>query len=401
MKVLIISHMYPSTFNSMAGIFVHQQVKTLKEKGIEVKVISPVPLAPFPLNLISKKWARYREIPYKTNIEGIDVYYPRYLEFPKGIMFHRSGFFMAKGIKRIINKVYKEFKFDLIHSHVAVPDGYAGMILNKEFKVPHVVTIHGQDFQNTISRNINCKKALFNVLNHIDKIITVSNKLKNVVKDENFYNKIEVVNNGIDKDYISVDKIQENYIEKNRINKNLIKILSVSNLKETKGIHINLKAIAKLKEIYSNISYDIIGDGEYRGKLEELIKELGLEDNVSFLGKLEHKEVIDIMKQYDIFSLPSYKEGFGMVYIEAMAQGIPVIGVKGEGIEDAIENGVNGFLVERKNIEELVKIMKFLTENPYKRIDIGKCAIETVLNKFTWNVNADKMISIYNEMILK
>ncbi|MBE6064763.1 glycosyltransferase [Clostridium cochlearium] len=401
MKVLIISHMYPSTFNSMAGIFVHQQVKTLKEKGIEVKVISPVPLAPFPLNLISKKWARYREIPYKTNIEGIDVYYPRYLEFPKGIMFHRSGFFMAKGIKRIINKVYKEFKFDLIHSHVAVPDGYAGMILNKEFKVPHVVTIHGQDFQNTISRNINCKKALFNVLNHIDKIITVSNKLKNVVKDENFYNKIEVVNNGIDKDYISVDKIQENYIEKNRINKNLIKILSVSNLKETKGIHINLKAIAKLKEIYSNISYDIIGDGEYRGKLEELIKELGLEDNVSFLGKLEHKEVIDIMKQYDIFSLPSYKEGFGMVYIEAMAQGIPVIGVKGEGIEDAIENGVNGFLVERKNIEELVKIMKFLIENPYKRIDIGKCAIETVLNKFTWNVNADKMISIYNEMILK
>lgn len=401
MKVLIISHMYPSTFNSMAGIFVHQQVKTLKEKGIEVKVISPVPLAPFPLNLISKKWARYREIPYKTNIEGIDVYYPRYLEFPKGIMFHRSGFFMAKGIKRIINKVYKEFKFDLIHSHVAVPDGYAGMILNKEFKVPHVVTIHGQDFQNTISRNINCKKALFNVLNHIDKIITVSNKLKNVVKDENFYNKIEVVNNGIDKDYISVDKIQENYIEKNRINKNLIKILSVSNLKETKGIHINLKAIAKLKEIYSNISYDIIGDGEYRGKLEELIKELGLEDNVSFLGKLEHKEVIDIMKQYDIFSLPSYKEGFGMVYIEAMAQGIPVIGVKGEGIEDAIENGVNGFLVERKNIEELVKIMKFLIENPYKRIDIGKCAIKTVLNKFTWNVNADKMISIYNEMILK
>ena len=122
---------------------------------------------------------------------------------------------------------------------------------------------------------------------------------------------------------------------------------------------------------------------------------------MSFLGKLEHKEVIDIMKQYDIFSLPSYKEGFGMVYIEAMAQGIPVIGVKGEGIEDAIENGVNGFLVERKNIEELVKIMKFLIENPYKRIDIGKCAIETVLNKFTWNVNADKMISIYNEMILK
>lgn len=191
---------------------------------------------------------------------------------------------MSMGIKRLIKKVYKDFKFDVIHSHVAVPDGYAGMILNKEFKVPHVVTIHGQDFQNTINKNIKCKKALFNVLNHVNKIITVSNKLKNVVKDEEFYNKIEVVNNGIDKDYIDLDKIHENYSEQDRVNRNLIKILSVSNLKETKGIHINLKAISKLKEIYPHISYDIIGDGEYKSRLEELVKELCLEDNVSFLA---------------------------------------------------------------------------------------------------------------------
>lgn len=399
MKVLIISHMYPSTFNSMAGIFVHQQVKTLKKKGVDVKVVSPVPIAPFPLNLISKKWARYREIPYKANIQGVEIFYPRYLEFPKGIMFDKSGFFMSMGIKSLIKKIYKDFKFDLIHSHVAVPDGYAGMILNKEFKAPHVVTIHGQDFQNTINKNIKCKKALFNVLNHVDKIITVSNKLKNVVKHEEFYNKIEVVNNGIDKDYIDVDKIHKNYIEQNRINKKLIKILSVSNLKETKGIHINLKAIAKLKEIYPNILYDIIGEGEYKTNLETLVKELCLEENVSFLGKLEHKEVINSMKQYDIFSLPSYKEGFGMVYIEAMAQGLPVIGVKDEGIEDAIENGVNGFLVERRNVAELVEIMDFIIKNPEKRINIGQCAIETVSNKFTWDVNADKMISIYNKII--
>ncbi|RXM77061.1 glycosyltransferase family 4 protein [Clostridium tetani] len=401
MKVLIISHMYPSTFNSMAGIFVHQQVKALKEKGLDVKVISPVPLVPFPLNLISEKWARYKEIPYKTNIQGVEVYYPRYLEFPKGIMFHKSGIFMSMGIKRLIKKVYKDFKFDVIHSHVAVPDGYAGMILNKEFKVAHVVTIHGQDFQNTINKNIKCKKALFNVLNHVDKIITVSNKLKNVVKNEKFYNKMEIVNNGIDKDYIDLNKIHENCSGQNRVNKNLIKILSVSNLKETKGIHINLKAVSKLKEIYPDISYDIIGDGEYKSRLEELVKELCLEDNVSFLGKLEHKEVINIMKQYDIFSLPSYKEGFGMVYIEAMSKGVPVIGVKGEGIEDAIENGINGFLVERKNVDELVKTIDFLIKNPKKRMNIGKCAIKTVSDKFTWNVNADKIISIYNKVILK
>lgn len=82
------------------------------------------------------------------------------------------------------------------------------------------------------------------------------------------------------------------------------------------------------------------------------------------------------MKQYDIFSLPSYKEGFGMVYIEAMSKGVPVIGVKGEGIEDAIKSGVNGFLVERKNVDELVKTIDFLIKNPKKRMNIGKCAIK-------------------------
>lgn len=82
----------------------------------------------------------------------------------------------------------------------------------------------------------------------------------------------------------------------------------MSNLKETKGIHINLKAIFKLKEIYPEIRCDIIDNGEYRSNLEELLKKLRLEDNISFLRKLEHEKVIDIMKQYNIVSLLSLKK---------------------------------------------------------------------------------------------
>lgn len=391
MKVLVISHMYPSTFNKVYGIFVHQQVKALVEQGCEVKVISPVPWAPFPLNKISSKWERYSQIPMKTTTDGIEVYYPRYIEFPKGILFHKSGEFMGNGIKSIVEEVHKEFKFEIIHSHVALPDGYASSIINEKYNVPHIVTIHGQDLQNTIYRNQKCKDALFKTLNKVDRVITVSEKLRQVVKGENFYNKIEVVNNGIDNKYICEHATH--------INSGSMEILSVSNLKEPKGIQYNLRAIANLIFKYPNIKYNIIGDGDYREQLEKIVDELGLKNNVKFFGKMEYDVVIEAMRKCDIFSLPSYKEGFGMVYIEAMAQGKPVIGIKGEGITDVIDNGINGFLVEGKNVDELTKVLEYLISNEAKRKEIGHNARNEVINNYTWDVNAKKTTNIYKSLI--
>lgn len=299
---------------------------------------------------------------------------------------------MARGVAKTIENIHRDFKFDIIHSHVALPDGYAGMVINKKYNAQHVVTIHGQDFQNTMYRNDKCKYELFKVLNNVDRIITVSNKLKEMVKGENFYSKITTVNNGIDEDIIL-----KSYIEGQQ--RDEIKIISVSNLKETKGIQYNLYALSELVKKYENIHYDIIGDGEYRFKLENLVDELSLRPFVSFLGKKEHVEVISLLNNYDIFSLPSYKEGFGMVYIEAMAQGLPVIGIKGEGISDVIENGVNGFLVEGKNKEELVGVLEKLISDKDMRIAVGKNALKTVKENFTWKKNAQNVVKIYKQLI--
>lgn len=396
MKVLIISHMYPSNFNNMSGIFVCKQAKALVENGCEVKVVSPVPWTPFPFNAIRKKWKGYNNIPEKDIIDSIEVYYPRYLEFPKGILFHRSGYFMARGIKNVINKIYKNFKFDLIHSNVALPDGYSAMLINGHFNVPHIVTIHGQDFQNTIKKNEKCREAVFKVLNTADKIITVSNKLKDIVKKQRFYHKINVINNGIDDN--DIEKDIEN-TKKSRI-KDKIKILSVSNLKETKGIQINLRAISHLKDKYGNIQYDIIGEGEFEAQLRALAKELKLDDIVNFLGKKNHDEVLKIMSDYDIFSLPSYNEGFGTVYIEAMSRKVAVVGIEGEGIEDVIRNGYNGFLVKRKDVTSLVNVLDMLIKDDEKRNMVAANGKNTVIKYFTWNSNAKKVIKLYEESTL-
>lgn len=395
MKVLIISHMYPSSFNSMSGIFVHQQAEAIKKNGCEVKVVCPVPWSPFPIKYIRRKWKKYADIPQMAIIGSIEVYYPRYIEFPHGILFHKSGYIMAKCIFRTLKKLYGEFKFDIIHSNVAIPDGYAAMLIDKKFNVPHVVTIHGQDFQNTINKNNRCKQAVFRVLNSVDRIITVSSKLKNIVKDEKFYSKISVINNGIDEKYLS----NIDFVKSRKSNKDEIRIFSVSNLKESKGIQLNLEAISRLRNKYVNLQYDIIGTGDFEKSLKRLVRKLNLENQVRFLGKIEHDKLLDCILDYDIFSLPSYNEGFGVAYIEAMSKGIPVIGVKGEGIEDVIKNGYNGFLVNRKDVDDLCDILDKLIQDREKRIKIGINGKNTVKNYFTWDKNAKRVIKLYNELI--
>jgi len=397
MKVLVISHMYPSTFNNVYGIFVHEQVKALIKIGTDIKVISPVPWVPFPINRISEKWERYSLIPEYENRDNVSVWYPRSITFPKALFFEYSGERVYKGIKALVKNIYKGYKFDLIHAHVALPDGYAAMKLAKDFNVPYMVTIHGQDLQQTIYKNHKCKENILKVIRSAKKIILVSNKLKNVIKkyydDKN--NKFKVISNGVNIRDISIG----NDIKKNRAGNKFL--LSVSNLIKTKGIDLNIKAFNKLTQKYPNLRYLIVGNGPERSNLEILSKELGIKDKIEFLGMLSHEDVMEYMAQANIFSLPSWNEAFGVVYIEAMAHGKPVIGCKGEGIEDFVENGKTGMLFNPKDVNSLTETMDYLLSNPDKAKEMGERARKMVLENYTWEKNAEKTNKLYKEVFNK
>lgn len=394
MKILVISHMYPSTQNPTYGIFVHEQVKALVAGGCEVKVISPVPYAPWPLPVLKKKWQAYASIPAKDRVDGIEVFYPRYPEFPRSYLLEHSGALMYLGLRNLVKTIDKEFPFDLIHAHVALPDGHAAYCLKKGFPVPTVATIHGQDFQSTLHKGPARRKRLQEVLLGMDSVITVSTKLKNLVKDEPYYPKIQVINNGI-----HIAEIDRAEVSRSGA-RDQMTILSVSNLKKTKGIDLNLQALASLVKTYPNLTYRIVGDGEERKNLEALAESLDLGNHVFFLGKLPHREALQEMAQADIFCLPSWQEGFGVVYIEAMALGIPVIGVKGEGIEDVIDPGVNGLLVRPHEVEDLAEALESLLESPDYARKLAVAGKATVLAGFTWEHNAARMIELYRSLLL-
>lgn len=395
MKVLVISHMYPSRFDKVKGIFVHEQVKALKEKGVEIRVVSPVPWAPFPLSKMSRKWESYRAIPLATIWEEVKVWHPRYLAFPRSMFFASAGLRMYQGIKNVVAEIYQEFPFDLIHAHVALPDGYAGMMLSRKYQKPLVITIHGQDLNYTIFQSKKWRNAVQESLEAARKTIVVSRKLQRVAaKYLTSALPMVVINNGIDPGEIV---LRSTFLPQEWHERRII--LSVSHLIQTKGVDLNIRAIKVLLKKYPNLYYVVVGDGPLRKPLETLTHQLNLEKYIKFVGQQPHSKVMEYMANCTVFSLPSWREGFGIVYLEAMAHGKPVVACRGEGIEDVIEHGNTGMLAKPQDVDSLVDALDFLLSHPSKAEAMGKRARKLVLENYTWEKNAEKTIEVYEEVL--
>lgn len=400
MNILIISHMYPNSSNAMNGIFVHKQICALKKlygDDIKVKVISPVPYTPYILSKLFSKYKGYYNIPEYTSIDGIDVYYPRVLMPPKNIGFKYSGNAFYHGMRKIADKLNEEEKFDLIHAHVALPDGYGAVLLNENYKIPLVITVHGQDINYTVGLGKAFESRVFKTIDAASAVIFVSSKLKN--KCQALYkpmDKFKVINNGVDTD-INLRQDRLNELREEYKGKRII--LSTGNLLKPKGHDLTIKAFAKLSSKYDDIILLIIGKGEEYQNLKDLCKKYNISRKVIFLNQLPHEEVLYYMEICYMFVLPSWKEGFGIVYIEAMSRGKCVIGCKGEGIEDVVINNVNGVLAEPKDVNDLeIKMDKLLSNDDVVK-KIGDNAKMSVLKEFTWYKSAEKLYKLYLEVL--
>lgn len=401
LNVLFISHMYPNKNNKNNGIFVHKQVLALKKnysEDLNIKVISPVPYTPKVLALLSNKYRGYRALPRKDIIEGIEVFYPRVFLLPRNLNFATSGQSFYNGIKNLVSDFEtSDFKIDLIHSHVALPDGYCAKIFKDKIKKPYIITIHGQDMDYTIHKSNSLKEKVFEAIKNSNKTIFVSEKLRNTaigyISDKE---KLVVVHNGI-----NIEDLPKNTEEVKAEFKGKRVLLSVGNLINTKGNDLTIKAFASLCKKYEDLELMIIGSGVEKDNLKELSEELRISDKVIFKGQLPNEIVMKYIKECELFVLPSYREGFGVVYIEAMANGKCAIACEGEGISDVITDGVNGILVKPKDLESLIEKLYMLIENTNLTKQIGEKAAQDVREKFTWKHNAEIMMKIYTEVIEK
>lgn len=393
MKILSISHLYPAPNNEHSGIVIHQQMKEVMRLGCEVKVLCPKAWIPFPVYKISKKWGANRQIPKYGTLDGIEIFYPRYLVLPRALLYSYSGTRLYHSIKRLTDNIYKSFPFDIIHTHTASSDGYAAMLLARKYHKPLITTFRGTDIDITIHRSHRCFNAVQKVFENSSKIIAPSPRLKDTL-----YKQMKIESEVIGSGIYQKDIFRDVSALRKPLQGKFI-ILSVSRLVETKGIDLNIRAIAKLKKEYPLLHYLIIGEGTQKKKLEQLVEDLNLQGAVEFLGQLSHPKVMEYMSLCNIFSLPSWQETLGLVYLEAMAHSKPVIGCLGQGVDGIVTQNETGLLTEPKDINSLVQAMKYLLDNPQQVKVMGEKAKELVLNGYTWDVNGRKTVEVYNEAL--
>ncbi len=234
-------------------------------------------------------------------------------------------------------------QFDLVHAHWIIPQG----IVQSYFKKPYIVTGHGGDVT-SLNKGL-LRKLKVRCLKHAGYITVVSQHLKSEVLKLYDTKNIDIISMGCKTENFGKQYAVTNYFQQNE--KKVV--LFVGRLAEKKGVTYLIDA---MKNIDAKLV--IVGDGPLRESLELQAKEQG--NKIIFLGAKTHEELKTIYASADIFVAPSVtakdgdKEGIPTAIMEAMASGLPIVASNSGGICEIIEDEKNGYLVEEKNVEQLI-----------------------------------------------
>nr|WP_320118763.1 glycosyltransferase family 4 protein [uncultured Marinifilum sp.] len=262
----------------------------------------------------------------------------------------------------------------------------AKYILNR--KIPKIGRIH------------NMNMTLADSKLKFDKFIAISNAVKkDVCKRISLdKSKVEVIYNGV---YVNNFKLK---IQKRLQEGKPFKIVQVSRLiHEVKAQDLVMRAlkVCELKYEFKNWTYDIIGTGDSREYLEELAHELNISSKVNFVGQLTRAELYVRLSEYDLFTLPSYREGLGNVIVEAMAAKLPVLCSNIDGPSEIIENGKHGYLFKNKDVNDLAEKIYHIS-NCYgneEMIQIVEEAYKFTRRNFDIQIMTNKLIETYKDVI--
>ena len=390
MKVLVISHLYPSPGRERS-LFVEDQVRALAALGVEVSVLSPTGFAPR-ITWVSERLRQRGHVPRRAVRSGILVEYPRVPVLPHMLLFSHSGDLYYFGLRRYLPEL-RRAGIDLIHAHQALPDGAAAQRLARELGVPYLVTVHGRDVYHHLRQPGRIAAVARHTLASADAVMAVSHAVARQLADVVPRERLHVVPNGVSARPSTATAHQRwgEYARPHQI------ILSVGYLIERKGHATVLAALARAR---SQVRpwYVIVGEGPERARLQARAADLGVADQVRFLGRLPHDDVLGLMARADLFVLPSWDEAFGLVYAEAMAQGTPVVGCQGEGLEDFVTDGETGYLVPARDPDALAGVIVRVLSDSATAARVGEAGRAAVAG-LTWARNAERQKAIYEQVL--
>ena len=368
------------------GVVTHIEdiIKFLTDKGHEITLFVPGKNK-FQIKQISK------------NMELIELY-----SIP--LCVYKGYRIPIAGLKKI-KEIFKNKKFDLIHTHSPFALGITGLYISKHFSIPIVGTYHTMipeyapyllngNFKNVLKKvsGYPSKKYTKFIYSKLSSTITPSNEIKKYLETCGLKN-VVCIPNGINPNKFKNSK-KINLCKKYKLPENNKILLFVGRMGFEKKIEVLLKSMKYLEE--EKVFLLLSGSGPYLKKYKEIAKKLKLK-NVKFLGYVKDELLHSLYLSSDIFVSPSDTETQGITFLEAMNAGLPIIGVNKFGAKEVVKTGINGLLAKPEDSKDLAVKIKKLVDNE-KLIKRFSNNSKKIAKNYYINKTSKKLLELYKKL---
>lgn len=369
MKISIfISQFIPKNIGG-TEIATYNIARYLAMRGNEVHIVTPLD----------------KGLPENSIMDGINIHRIKTpdIQLIHGLFFIFRSYYLMK----IINP-------DILHSQSASTAGITCLFIKKMLKKPFIIYFRGGDINDAGRFDLLVNKAL---LSSCDFALALTDDMKNKISIDK--SKIAVIPNGID-----ISRFNGIKKEAARMSLGISAddkvLLYAGSLRPEKGVSFLIKSVSIIKRDFPDIKLLIVGDGKDRYEMEKLSKELQLDCNIRFVGRVKNEEVPQYFILSDIFILASLMEGFPNVLLEAMAAGLPIICTNVCGLPEIVSDGKNGYLIDPCDPAAIAeKVSIILNDEELKKTisyNNKKKSIEFSLEK-----TAEKLEEVYKGILKK
>ncbi|MBD3329540.1 glycosyltransferase [Candidatus Dojkabacteria bacterium] len=382
MKILFFAYEYPPLGTGVANAVKYIFAKFSESKDLQVDFITA--------SLENK----FEEISLYPNIRMLKV--PIGLKTKENedkqkpiemIRFIWHSFWLAR-------KLIRENHYDLAH-FFGYPGGFVTYLLRR--RVPYIVSLRGVDvpgYNPTYKKYYVFYRPLaYLIWKHAERVIPNSQGLKELARETAPDLRIDVIPNGID---TRIFKPVPDSLK----TKNFTITAGATTMTSKKGLPYLVKGFAKLHAEYRDTELVLIGGGSKKPEIEDLVSKLNLQESVRFLGRKPKAWVPENLPRYHVLCLPSINEGMSNAALEAMASGLPLILTETGGTVEMLEDGVNGYIINKRDEDQIYEKLKILYKNPKKKKSMGEKSREKAMS-MDWDNIAKQHIKVYQDVIRK
>lgn len=308
---------------------------------------------------------------------------------------HQTGLraileFLVRGSGRL--RRYDPSRYDLVHFHFSIPTGLLSAAMPRK---PYVCSLHGIDVPGFVQEEAQLFQKLTAPLNRrilrgAARLFAPSMQIARMVLAVCPHARIEVIPHGVE---------AELFVPKQIYPMHARRFVTIARLTPWKRVERLVSAVIELGKTYSDVTLDIYGEGEQRAQIEALILAAGAGDRITLHGFSPKNVLRESLKDYDAFVLPSISEAFGVVFLEAMAAGLPVVGFDYGGPAEIITEGVDGLLVKHDSDAALVEVLHKLASEPGLAAEMGRNARTAAVERFSWHAIANRYLMAYEDVV--